>query len=197
MKIFYDWEFLDDGKTIAPISLGMVAEDGRELYLINQDAPLEDILEHEWLLANVAPYLPFARKNGYIRVRTLDKDYPEPYWDVNDARYADHVRPLDAFRDEVRAFLDASQPVELWGYYAAYDHVALAQLFGAMVDRPYAMPMFTHDLMQLLGHIGAGRGGLPAPPANAHNALADARWTRDAYASLAQRFEGQPWAVVQ
>ncbi len=187
MKVFYDWEFLDDGQAIAPISLGMVAEDGRELYLINQDAPLEDILEHEWLLANVAPHLPFARKGRYIRVRTADRDYPTPYWDVDDPRYIDHVRPPEAFRAEVCAFLDACQPVELWGCYASYDFVALAQLFGPMVDRPYAMPMFTNDLMQLLGQVGASEAGLPSPPKDAHNALSDARWTRDAYLHLAAR----------
>ena len=34
MRIFYDTEFLEDGKTIDLISIGMVAEDGREYYAV-------------------------------------------------------------------------------------------------------------------------------------------------------------------
>jgi len=40
MKYFIDTEFYEDGKTIDLISLGVVAEDGRELYLCNQEAQL-------------------------------------------------------------------------------------------------------------------------------------------------------------
>lgn len=187
MKVFYDWEFLDDGKTIAPISLGMVAEDGRELYRVFRDAPWKRIQKHEWLMANVVPHLPQPHGDWILQ---MPKSWPIDFHNTV-------VKKRDRIAADVRAFLDASQPVELWGYYAAYDHVALAQLFGAMVDRPHAMPMFTHDLMQLLGHVGAAETDLPAPPSDAHNALSDARWTRDAYASLAERFGGQPWAVVQ
>ena len=31
MRVFYDFEFLEDYHTIDPISVGMVREDGREL----------------------------------------------------------------------------------------------------------------------------------------------------------------------
>lgn len=34
MRIYYDCEFLEDGNTIDLISMGMVAEDGRELYAV-------------------------------------------------------------------------------------------------------------------------------------------------------------------
>ena len=37
MKYFIDWEFLENGKTLIPISFGAVAEDGREIYLINKE----------------------------------------------------------------------------------------------------------------------------------------------------------------
>ena len=32
--IDYDFEFLEDGSTIEPISIGMVCEDGREYYAV-------------------------------------------------------------------------------------------------------------------------------------------------------------------
>lgn len=181
MLIWYDWEFLEDGVTIEPISLGMVAEDGRELYCVNRDAAWDRVAQHPWLMANVVPHLPFSeigRRAGLARGYCwVSAEHPD----------AGAVVPLDEMRRQVAEFLDAARPVELWGYYAAYDHVRLAQLFGPMVDRPEAMPMFTHDLMQLLGAKGLTENDLPAAPGDAHNALSDARWTRDAYLSVIDR----------
>ena len=37
MKYFLDTEFIEDGKTIDLISIGIVAEDGREYYAINSE----------------------------------------------------------------------------------------------------------------------------------------------------------------
>ena len=39
--------------------------------------------------------------------------------------------------------------MELWAWYAAYDHVVLAQLWGAMPALPRAIPRFTKDLRQM------------------------------------------------
>lgn len=174
MKIFYDWEFLDDGHAIEPISIGMVAEDGRELYAVFAGAPWKRIKKHDWLMANVVPHLPQPHGDWILHMpKSWLIDFRNPA-----------VKPRDRIAADVRAFLDASQPVDLWGYYAAYDHVALAQLFGPMIRRPAAMPMFTHDLIQLMSERGAIRAALPPDPDNAHNALADARWIRDAHAAL-------------
>ena len=35
MKYFYDTEFIEDGSTIELISIGVVAEDGREYYAVS------------------------------------------------------------------------------------------------------------------------------------------------------------------
>ena len=37
MRFFYDCEFIEDGTTIELVSLGMVAEDGRELYVVSTE----------------------------------------------------------------------------------------------------------------------------------------------------------------
>ena len=63
---------------------------------------------------------------------------------------------------------------ELWAYYSAYDHVALAQLWGPMVKLPDLIPMWTHDLMQLIEPLKDFQP--PVKPENQHDALADARW---------------------
>lgn len=35
---------------------------------------------------------------------------------------------------------------EFYGYYSAYDHVALCWLFGKMINLPNGFPMYTKDL---------------------------------------------------
>ena len=43
--------------------------------------------------------------------------------------------------------------IELYGYYSAYDHVALCWLFGKMIDLPTGFPMYTIDLKQELDSL--------------------------------------------
>lgn len=40
--------------------------------------------------------------------------------------------------------------VQFYGYYSAYDHVALCWLFGRMIDLPKGFPKYTIDLKQIL-----------------------------------------------
>jgi hypothetical protein len=57
--------------------------------------------------------------------------------------------------------------------------VALAQLFGRMIDLPDGFPMWTNDLRQEVER--RGNPALPKQESAEHDALADARWVRDAY----------------
>ncbi|GGK66364.1 3'-5' exoribonuclease [Nocardia camponoti] len=62
---------------------------------------------------------------------------------------------------------------ELWAWVAAYDHVALCQLWGSMTALPRDLPRYTNELRQ---HWAAhGNPPLPPAPEDAHDALADAR----------------------
>ena len=183
MKVWYDWEFLEDGSTIAPISVGMVAEDGRELYLVNEevdDDPLKErIRRHRWLMANVVPHLPLRDKMTTTGVLAEGGHWGYYNLDLADNR----VVSRRFMRNAIRDFLEASAPVQLWGYYSAYDHVALAQQFGAMINRPSAMPMWTNDIQQIAAALGLDNS-LPAQHGTVHNALEDARWTRTAWEHL-------------
>jgi hypothetical protein len=163
-RIFYDTEFIEDGRTIDLISIGMVREDtGAELYAVNFDMPIGKIRKHKWLMENVVPGLPKA----YGDARNM---MPKS-WLFN---YADPcVKRIPQIADEVLTFiLDTTDP-QLWGWYSAYDHVALAQLWGAMVDLPEGIPMWTNDLRQESARLGSP--DLPVQESGLHNALADAR----------------------
>jgi hypothetical protein len=151
MRIWYDAEFLEDGKTIDLISIGMVREDGAELHLVNFDADWHRISRDEWLMENVIPQI-----QGMFPV------------------------PKDQLAEEVRQFvtegLAPGETAELWAWYGAYDHVVLCQLYGKMINLPKGFPMFTHDLRQL-----AKSRDLPKQEEGKHDALEDARWVQRAW----------------
>jgi len=173
-RIFYDTEFLEDGHTIGLISIGMIAEDGRELYLVNEaiddDEKLNDrIRRHPWLMANVIPHLPLRENHGRPSHGAPAGGRGFFLLDRDDRR----VVSRRYIRNAVRDFILATPDPQLWAWYAAYDHVVLAQLFGAMINLPAGIPMFTNDLKQECVRLGNPR--LREQESGQHNALADAR----------------------
>lgn len=55
MRIWFDTEFIEDGKTIDLISIGLVREDGHYLYLENSECDRDRA--SEWVRKNVFPHL--------------------------------------------------------------------------------------------------------------------------------------------
>lgn len=172
MRFFYDTEFLEDGRTIELISIALVAEDGREYYAVNRGMPWAKIERHDWLMRNVVPYLPLAEGNA-IR----------PHWEHESVKWK------TAIANEVLAFLlhDQTEP-ELWAWYASYDHVVLAQLWGRMIDLPRRIPMYTNDLRQ--EHYRLGSPKMPKQSEKEHHALADARHCKVMYDFLQKHAKG-------
>lgn len=82
----------------------------------------------------------------------------------------------------VRAFIGDEEP-EFWGYYADYDWVVFCWLFGPMIDLPNGWPMYCRDIAQWADQLG--NPTLPKQDSTEHNALADARWNREAWRFLA------------
>jgi 3' exoribonuclease, RNase T-like len=175
-KVFYDFEFLEDGRTITPISVGMVDDEGREYYAVNGDAPLRRawwspwrktrIERHPWLMSNVVPHLPRPHGDWINHMpRSWLIDYTDPA-----------VKPLATIAYEVHDYLVCHQPVddlELWAWYGAFDHVSLAWLWGPMSELPPGIPMYTNDIRQEAQRLGNPR--MPVQDVGVHNALADAR----------------------
>ncbi|WJY68417.1 polyadenylate-specific 3'-exoribonuclease AS [Corynebacterium auris] len=157
MRYFYDTEFIEDGHTIELVSIGIVAEDGREYYAVSTD-------------------FDATRANQWVRKNVLDK-LPNPHsmaW-----------KPARAIRDEVLEFLTSSGSApELWAWVGAYDHVVLAQLWGDMAGLPRQLPRFTRELKQYWEM--AGRPQLPPAPEGVHDALVDARHNRAKFEACAR-----------
>lgn len=165
MKVFYDFEFLEEYGTVDPISVGFVREDGKELYLVFNDFNTLKVAKHGWLMRNVMPFIGHEEITGWV---TGTGQPVKDLW-ITDPDAVDKQQA----RRRIMDFLSDIWP-EFWAWYGAYDHVALCSLFGSMVDLPARFPMFTRDIRQMWEQ--AGRPEFPKQPAGTlHNALADAR----------------------
>jgi 3'-5' exoribonuclease-like protein len=149
-RYFYDCEFIEDGRLIDLVSIGVVDEHGREFYGVSTQFDPDRAIP--WVRRNVLDKLPSPADRAW---RSRER--------IRDELHEFLVSPLRDGRDG---------PIELWAWYGAYDHVALAQLWGAMPALPRQIPRFTKDLRQRWDDLG--RPDLPML-ADRHDALADAR----------------------
>jgi len=160
---FFGTEFIEDGKTIDLISIGIVCEDGRELYLCNSECQLG--MASGWVWENV---LSTLLKKSYTN---LESRFIDP--ELWQAKAVIKAAILDFCKDTKPKF---------WAYYADYDWVAFCQLFGTMMDLPDGFPMYCRDIKQLCDDLG--NPDLPTQGKGEHNALADALWNKQAYEFL-------------
>lgn len=163
VRFFYDCEFIEDGVTIELVSIGVVDEEGREFYAVSTEFDADRA--GPWVRRNVLPKLP-SPGNSVWRSRKQIRD-----------DLLDFVKPANS---------GTRQSVELWAWFAAYDHVALAQLWGAMPDLPQVLPRFTRDLRQRWEDVG--KPALPKAPQDAHDALADARHNLEKWKVIDERW---------
>lgn len=168
MRYFLDTEFIEDGKTIDLISIGIVAEDGREYYAISTEFKARKA--SQWVKDNVLKHLP-----------------PKvPAYEAGPRAWGESKawKKRDVIKRDILKFCNPDEygTPEFWGYYADYDWVVFCQLFGAMVDLPKDYPMYCRDIKQLCDSLGNPK--LPEQGKDEHHALADARWNKSAYEFL-------------
>ena len=187
---FYDFEFLEDGRTIEPISVGIAAYPSDRTYYavfaeVDDGELHKRIRGHKWLMENVVPHLPL--REGHERgIWRFEGD-----WNYALDSRSTIVRPKRLIANEVREFLQAglteqeiaqddTSRVQLWADYGAYDHVRLMQLWGPMMTRPRGLPMWTHDLRQFAEQTGLNPDDAPTTlEGNQHHALHDALRLRE------------------
>lgn len=202
MKIFLDTEFYEfqpERNRVTPlnrmpganavqlISIGAVREDGAEFYAENADFDWDFVPRDHWLQDNVRPHLwnhpgeplwltthgqAVGVTGGFFAAKTIAEKFHE-------------FATMGWSEDKSGSvFTYEEQPPEFWGYFCDYDWVVLCGLYGRMIDLPPEFPMYCLDLKQEMHRLGVKRSDLPPQSEQAHHALADARWVRDAYNSL-------------
>jgi len=164
-RIFYDFEFDESPDFgIIPISIGMIDEDGNELILVNNEFDWSEC-SNKWLFKNVKPYID--EMPDYLKVSK------------------------ETIKNKVLEFIKPSptKEIKLYGYYSAYDHVCLCQLFGKMINLPKGLPMYTIDLKQYMDYFNVTKGDLGITENNdEHNALSDAKWNKQLFDALKNKF---------
>jgi hypothetical protein len=182
LRYFFDTEFLEDGTTIDLLSIGIVAQDGRELYLQSFECELNKA--SDWVKEHVFPHLEHLHCYGK-GADGCDHDKHHPLQPHGSWAYRRQIR------DRILAFCDPERygKPEFWAYYADYDWVAFCQLFGRMIDLPPGYPKYCRDLRQALDAVGMH--DIKQPNETPHHALSDARWVRDAAREMIDRVNAE------
>lgn len=192
MNYYFDTEFIEGfhkplfGRRrhfIDLISIGIVAENGREYYAISSEFKVRDA--DDWVRQNVlCPMVTNYLRNYVIGgakmnhpllseeyVHDLDKSIR---WIQNTIgkstkQIAAEIQCFTAGHDfhkfyngypatsETQQLLDLmhrKDPPIFYAYYADYDWVLFCSLFGRMIDLPKGYPMYCRDLKQMLDELG-------------------------------------------
>lgn len=151
MRYWLDTEYIARPFTIDLISIGIVAEDGREFYA--ESSEVDWSTATQWVREHVRPQL------------------------------AGVGLPREQIGHAIRRFTEGDDHPVFWGYFPAYDWVAFNWLFGSRTTLPFHYPQVCLDIKQWA--LRLGDPALPEQTGERHNALADARWTRQAWLFLA------------
>lgn len=189
MKYFFDTEFIEGfhkplfGKRrhfIDLISIGIVAEDGREYYAISKNFNPKDA--SKWVNQNVISKLPPKHFDLYDSPRQKQEAMA---WKRNKEILIDILDFTKCWRDDT--FWGTADKPEFYGYYCDYDWVLFCSLFGTMMNLPKGFPMYCIDLKQMMDEKGLDkewrRKNHPDPDGE-HNALVDAKWNYELYKKI-------------
>ena len=70
MRYFYDCEFIEDGRTIELVSIGVACEDGREFYAVSTE--FDDSRAVPWVRRNVLDKLPSPADRAWREAKARD-----------------------------------------------------------------------------------------------------------------------------
>lgn len=161
LNYFLDFEFHEYQSQLWPISMGMICEDRRELYIEFLFNEQEVCKTNPWVVEHVLPKLKWEKST---RV------------------------PLQIAAQQILGFTKAPPNMRprIWGYYSSTDWVLFYRSFdqGRLIDLPQPLPKNCLDLQQWFVMLGCPEGVKPPKPAMQHDALEDARWNLDFYNAL-------------
>jgi hypothetical protein len=218
-KFFIDTEFIEGtqetmfGKTkptIDLISIGIVAEDGREYSAVSKDFNLKEAwnrcqqrvgqggrndLEPKeyWIRENVL--LPIVQEYccgddgfNYKTFKRIIKDFGKTNEQIAvEIKYFIANTSLTQDVSVVEALIKANKP-EFYGYFADYDWVVFCWLYGKMIELPKGFPYYCRDLKQIMDDNGLTKKWAinSCPIEDEHNALCDARWNFGLFKAIQQ-----------
>lgn len=157
MRYYLDTEF--DQSVMKLISIGIVAQDGREFYAVNANHP-PDLWTDQWLRENVEPH----------------------YMSLEIARTT-LIAKESKIAESLGGFVGTDTDAEFWGYKCAWDIVLVHSLFEGyqnILKAGINIPLVCFDLNQFAISCGIKEklSSIVAPLETKHHALSDARWNK-------------------
>lgn len=170
MNYYLDQEFIEGFKKpwfgkrrhfIDLISIGIVAEDGRELYLISKEYNYNDA--DDWVKQNVIHPLYIETVHGDARNIYHVHDFHKFFGKSNKGIVKELQEFILGEIDETKCHcgerdtcyycnmqleIRGDDNIIFYADYASYDWVLLCSLFGRMINLPDGFPMFCKDLEQ-------------------------------------------------
>lgn len=189
LKFFFDTEFMETGRhlPLELLSIGIVCENGQQLYLENMDARIE--LANDFVVKNVFPYLKMIVPLDN-EVKVVKKRYTEAF-EQDECLF--HIQDVgEIVREWIFDACDnaGNYRPEFWGYFCDYDWVLFCQLFGIMAELPKGFPYWCRDLKQLMEFVGIEESlDELVGDKSIHNALADAKQIKKGYEIIDARFD--------
>lgn len=179
MKVFFDTEFTGLHQNTTLISIGLVADDGKQFYAEFTDYNRNQI--DEWLQVNVINNLiVHPDRNRYHRIA-----------DGQEIVKGDSASIVFLLREWFEQF----DHVEMWSDCLSYDWVLFSQLFGHAFNIPknvYYIPFDICTLMKLKGvDPDISREEFAGLDGEKHNALHDALMIKACYEKLMRQPESE------
>lgn len=141
MRIFFDTEFTGLHQNTTLISIGLVAENGREFYAEFTDYDKSQI--DGWLQENIIDKLIYKSNEE------------NENWAYTDGAHTGRLGDKNYIVQELEKWLDSFvEPVEMWSDCLAYDWVLFCQLWGGALNVPkwiYYIPFDICTLFKIKG----------------------------------------------
>lgn len=155
MRYYLDTEF--DESAAKLISLGIVAQDGREFYAVN----------NSWERAKASPWLA-----EHVVPQLFNFDVAKNIFQGIEFQIA----------RELNKFIGDDDDATFFGYKSAWDIVLVHRLFGGyqgVLEAGANIPLVCYDLHQIAKSLGIGSlKDIVKPLEPVHHALVDARWNK-------------------
>lgn len=190
MRIYLDTEFTGLRKETSLISIGIVADDGKEFYAELNDYDEDQV--DEWLQNNVINNLRFKCAEGgqeeyYVATRAESDKIPSDMFKGYSVEFRGSKQEVER---ELRRWLDQFDDVEVWSDCLAYDWVLFNDIFGHAFNIPkhvYYIPFDISTLMKVKGidpDINREEFSGMTVGKEKHNALWDAKVIKACYEKL-------------
>jgi hypothetical protein len=173
MKLFFDFEMSGLHQHTTPISLGVVAANGKQFYCEMTDYDQSQV--DEWIQTNVIDNLLLKEEEDCVR-------------QLGDYTYCKGT--FETMKKEFQLWIAQFKHVELWSDCISYDGVLMNEMLGGAMNLPKNVDYIFYDICTLFKMFGIdpdiSRESFIDKPieGDKHNAIYDARVIEACYDKL-------------